>query len=247
MQNDYDFESFTELGYRRLIRDAANHYAWRFFSDDAEGRSIIMRHDIDYSPQRAGALARIEAEEGAFTTYLLNPHSDFYNMLERDVVAEFRRIAALGHAIGLHFDMSFYGDLPDVAALEDKLVAERRLVESVLDRPCEVFSFHNPDTNSSLSFRQHRLGGMLNAYSETLASTHKYVSDSNGYWRFDNAFEVVRACRFERLHVLTHPEWWTPEAMSPRQRIQRAAQGRMDACLKTYDDNLSRWKRVNVR
>ena len=58
------------------------------------------------------------------------------------------------------------------------------------------------------------------------ATATPYVSDSNGYWRFERLPEVLAAGAHERLHVLTHPEWWQEEAMSPRERILRCIAGR---------------------
>lgn len=53
---------FTEEHYRELLRLARGRYRFAAFTDDATGeRSILWRHDVDISPQRAQALARIEA------------------------------------------------------------------------------------------------------------------------------------------------------------------------------------------
>jgi len=51
----------------------------------------------------------------------------------------------------------------------------------------------------------------------------------------------------ERLHVLTHPEWWQPEAMAPRDRIVRCVEGRAAYTLRDYDEQLVRGNRENRR
>lgn len=246
MSQGSNFDDFTEFGYRRLLRTASYHYKWAFYDSPCETPHIILRHDCDHSPQRARALALIEAEESVRSTFLVLLHSPFYNFLEHDVVTAFREIAAMGHRIGLHFDMSFYGDITDFAELERRAAAERRIIENTVEEPCLAFSFHNPTTNSSLSFRQDDVAGMCNAYGATITRSYQYVSDSNGYWRHDDAFRLVEAAEHPRIHMLIHPEWWTPEAMSPRQRILRAAQGRRDAAMGGYDELLTRWDRLNV-
>jgi hypothetical protein len=58
---------------------------------------------------------------------------------------------------------------------------------------------------------------------------------------------VLEAAAEERLQVLTHPECWTPEAMAPRQRIQRAIDGYAQAIGRWYDDALARFNRPNLR
>lgn len=241
-----DFDQFTETGYRTFLRSASKNYAWAFFGSEQPGRHIFLRHDVDLSPNRALALARIEHEEAVRSTFLFMLHSDFYNLLERPVVDKVKSIKRLGHRIGLHFDLSFYDDIPTVDELAAKLKEERKIIETMCDVECDVFSFHNPDTNASLSFRVDQIGGMANAYASSLQERYKYVSDSNGYWRFDNLFDVISRAEHDRLHVLIHPEWWTPEILSPRRRVERAVQGRARVVLKAYDDLLAKWNRVNV-
>ena len=65
------------------------------------------------------------------------------------------------------------------------------------------------------------IAGLTNAYGESLRERYAYVSDSNGYWRHRRLPDVLEAAGEERLHVLTHPEWWQKEPMSPRERIER--------------------------
>lgn len=244
---DYRFEDFTEDGYRRLLELGSRSYTWEFFGCEPRGRHIILRHDVDISPQRALAMARLEAGLGVRATYLWLFHSDYYNLLEPRVAAIVREIAGLGHRTGLHFDLSFYEGVDDVPRLTRHLARERALLADVAGADVDVFSFHNPDTNSSLSFRDDHIAGMVNTYGSGLARDYKYVSDSNGYWRFDDAFARLGDAAFERFHVLIHPEWWTPEALSPRARLERALRGRASAAGALYDAQLASWKRTNVR
>jgi hypothetical protein len=72
-----------------------------------------------------------------------------------------------------------------------------------------------------------------------------YCSDSNGYWRFKPMDEVIREGH-HRLHLLTHPEWWTPEAMPPSERIDRAIFGRARKVRHDYDVLLRKSGRRNV-
>jgi hypothetical protein len=67
---------------------------------------------------------------------------------------------------------------------------------------------------------------MTNVYASRIKDRYAYVSDSNGYWRHERLADVVESGEHERLHVLTHPEWWQPEPMSPRARLERCLEGR---------------------
>jgi hypothetical protein len=48
------------------------------------------------------------------------------------------------------------------------------------------------------------------------------------------------------LHLLTHPAWWTPDEMSPSERIDRAILGRARATRGDYDALLKAAGRKNV-
>ena len=89
---------------------------------------------------------------------------------------------------------------------------------------------------------------MVHAGARSVRDRYAYVSDSNGYWRFERLPEVLAAGAHERLHVLTHPEWWQEQPMSPRERILRCIEGRGRASEATYDallaDNRARQRRA---
>ncbi len=239
------YADFTEERYRELLRSARASYRFISFPDAhrAGAGSVLWRHDVDLSVHRALALARIEAEEGVHATYFVYLHSPFYNALEDEVAKRVLGIVALGHDVGLHFDPSFHarrGKPP-----EDGLRAERALIEDVFGYPALAFSLHNPDVAGWADERDH-VAGMVNAYGATLRERFGYCSDSNGYWRFRRLFDVVTDCSDERLHVLTHPEWWVPEPMSPRDRVSRAIDGRAAYQHERYDRVLDAMGRKNV-
>lgn len=242
-----DFQDFTEDGYRRLVRRARDRYAFvPFGTDTAEGH-VLWRHDLDYSVHRALALAEIEADEGVRATYNFLLHSELYNLFEPAVTERARRILEHGHWLGLHFDVAFYPGITDDDALAEKIAWERDLLETLFGREVTAFSLHNTDVSNSAGFDADVLAGLPSANGRTLRETHGYVSDSNGYWRWDSLEDVLRGGEHDRLHVLTHPEWWTPEPMSPRRRIMRCIEGRGLRTEESYDALLATYGRVNIR
>lgn len=250
-ENFHEHErDFTEEHYRELLRLAKRSYRLASFTDDlpddkTEERRILWRHDVDFSPHRARRLAQIEAEEGVRATYFVLLHSEFYNALEREVVRIFSDIAALGHAIGLHFDAQFHGEGGEFEVL---LQMERRLLETTLAVPIDAFSWHNPSQGNWIeSADAASIGGMVNAYSSAIRSRFSYVSDSHGVWRFRRLHDVLAGASEPHLHVLTHPEWWMPDAMPPRARITRAIKGRAARNERLYDEALAATGRPNVR
>jgi hypothetical protein len=240
-----EHHDFTESEYASLVELAAAHYRFVGFDAlDEEPPVVLWRHDVDYSPQRARSLASIEAERGVSATYFLNPHSDFYNLLEPAVLDAVRGILELGHWLGLHFDP---GAVASIQGDRDEWLArERRLLEDLFGASVTAYSTHNPTLVDGLD-RRDTAEGMTNAYGTSLHERFEYCSDSNGLWRFRSLREVLEGRAHDRLHVLTHPGWWVPEPMAPRARISRAIDGRAAAQHARYDELLESAGRPNVR
>jgi hypothetical protein len=164
-RNAAEFADFTEEGFRSLIRQLkSSGYRFARYRDLGDDRHVIWRHDVDFSMHRAVALGQIEAEEAAFATYFVNPRSVFYNLLEPEIMALVRRIAGLGHEIGLHFDagafaVTRWGEVDLVAAVN----RERQLLELALGSPVRSISWHNPDLTNLLEFEADEIGGLANA------------------------------------------------------------------------------------
>ena len=237
-------EDFTEVEYRRLLRAAAERYAFEPFGTEAEVSHVLWRHDVDLSVHRARRLAEIEHQEGCRATYFFGLHSNFYNLLEGDVVTLAREICAAGHWAGLHLDAGFWNPT-GVADIHEAALWERGVLERLLGVPVSAVSFHNPEFQGVLGIDVDELAGMTNAYGATIVRKYEYVSDSNGYWRFRSLRAVLDAAP-PRVHVLTHPEWWQVETLPPRQRVVRCIAGRAAAAQYRYDDELARAGRENI-
>lgn len=242
------FPEFTEAGFRKLLRRLIDGgYRFASYGAAADDRHVLWRHDVDLSMHRAARLAEIEAESGAAATYFIHLRSSFYSMLETSIIERVRHIRALGHEIGLHFDGAAYATTAwDRPALNAAIARERALLETILDMSVRCVSWHNPDLSNLLDFDDEHIGGLANAYAARLRRNYVYCSDSNGYWRFSPMDEVISEDH-ERLHLLTHPEWWTPEALSPSGRVDRAIMGRARVTRADYDALLAGAGRTNLK
>lgn len=241
------FGDFTEDEYRELIAQAKKH--WRFvgFPEHAQtGRTILWRHDVDFSVHRARALARIEYEAGVQATYFILLGGSFYNPLEKDVAKIIGDIAGLGHTIGLHFDPARDGEeLASREKLEEELIFECKILGKALGIFPTAFSWHNPTSGNWLTMEDEFIGGVLNAYCRAISSRYRYVSDSNGVWRHARLPDVLKDTSIENLQVLTHPAWWVPAPLPPRERIERAVDGRLRGAIARYDERSKRYDGAN--
>lgn len=241
----YHFADFTLENYRCLLRLARQTYVFRTYTDFAAGeRFVLWRHDVDLSAHAARRLAEIEANEGVVATYFLSLHSEFYNLLEREIAGCIRQILALGHPIALHFDAEFHG-VQSQEHLEDLLRREKRILEEVFEREVLAFSFHIP-TGPALRCLAFRYAGLVNAGAEYFQTQVGYCSDSNGYWRVRRLEDVLRESSDRCLQVLTHPEWWQDAVMSPRQRLERCIEGRAEKMRAWYEQTVQEHGRPNL-
>lgn len=245
MQN---WEDFTYSAYRRILQTAVElGYVFREFSEPVpDTRHILWRHDIDYDIEGALDLAIIEHEIGVRGTYFIWLHSPFYNAFDVASLTILDRICALGHTLGLHFDASYYGIDHRVgrASVSQKIAREAQLISELFGTSVNVMSFHNPTVSNMLAFEDTYLGGCLNAYSTVIKNEYTYGSDSNGYWRHGTLMEKVLSGA-ERLHILTHPVWWTHDVLAPRQKLARVMQRRSESNLAWYDAGMARDGRQN--
>ena len=239
-------EDFTESHYRELIRLAKKNYEFvDYNSRRIDNKHILWRHDLDTSIHRALKIAQIEKEEGVLSTFFVMVSSPFYNIAEKEVLDKFSQILSMGHKAGLHFDQKFF-DFKNQEDFEKKIEVKKVFLEDIFQKPLEAISFHNPDFNGLIDISKDSYSGMVNAYGPKIYNEYKYVSDSNGHWRFDRLFDVLADAKYQKLQILTHPEWWVETPMSPRIRILRAVDGRRNNCINSYDEFHKSSGRLNV-
>lgn len=240
-------EDFTTEKYRTILLKAKKRFCFVTFREiNATGEISLWRHDVDFSPHRALALALMEAEVGVVSTYFFQVSSRFYNLFEPEITLIVRKIAALGHDIGLHFDPEVLEDGVS-SDHESILILQANLLENIANKKIAVFSLHNPTTISGIAFDEPFCGGLLNATHPSLREEFSYCSDSNGIWRFRPLEAMILDEKITKLYVLTHPEWWQVSSMAPRSRVQRCIEGRAAFSLKYYDMLLMANNRPNIQ
>lgn len=241
-----EFGDFTEESYRNLLRLAKKNYSFGRFTDAPKDRQILWRHDLDISMNRAARLAEIEHEEGVLATYFVFPRSLYYNAMNSETQKHVARILSLGHDLALHFDPTHYQGRFHTEQLTEWISRERDLLATEFGVAPVAVSFHLYGVLETPMPDVDRICGLVNAYSQTLKKNYDYVSDSNGVWLYRRLADVLEEAASPRLQVLTHPEWWTPNALPPRLRLQRAINGYSEAMGRWYDEIVARSGRPNL-
>ena len=161
---------FTIDTYAELVSAAARRYRFlRFAEYSTEGEVALWRHDIDFSPQRALAMARVEAASGVLATYFVQVSSHYYSVFEPEIAAILRQIVSLGHGIGLHFDAEVcaHQSAPDY---DRRIAFEAKVLEEVVETNVVAFTLHNPTTLVEVSLNEPSRAGLENASCSDLRS-----------------------------------------------------------------------------
>lgn len=252
---NYYFDDFTENNYRQILKLAKKKYAFvsyeKFIEEQDDQRNqcrkILWRHDIDYSVHRGDAISKIEKEEGVQSIYFIHFNSKFYNVFEKEIGKKLIEIHENGQSIGIHLDWEYYDDILTNQQLEEDLHFYANTLKRLTGIGACAFSFHNPTELTFEKFSDLKYGGLINVYSKEIMQRVEYCSDSNGYWRFQRLQNFLERDDILNACVLTHPGWWTPTAMSPRERIERAIAGRSAYVAADYEAALRNSGRVNVK
>jgi len=236
----YKFDYFTLDNYQNLLELAiTNKFRFISFTDDfvEKRKDVLWRHDVEFSPDIALKMAKMENSLGIKATYFFQLHSEFYNILEKYFSNILLEIKSLGHFIGLHFDSHYY-NIQKEKELDEYISLDKEYFEKVFNMKLEVFSFHN--TNPFiLNCENFTYGGLLNVYSSFFKTKFDYCTDSTGYWRYEILDEVLRNPKVRHLQVLIHDAMWTEEVLSPRQRVMKSIQSNAERIKKQYDQILT--------
>ncbi len=137
---DFTYRSYEELLNSLVKNDytIASYFNWKEYN-----KCVILRHDIDYSPQKALEIARLEHASGVSSTYFVLVTSDLYNTFSAQTSNILKTISGLGHEIGLHFDEARYDEL-SVNELAQKIAEEAKILEQAVESPVTTVSMHRP-------------------------------------------------------------------------------------------------------
>ncbi len=214
-------DSLTASGYETLT------VAEYLTADRLPDRFVIHRHDVDRKPGNALRLAELEADRGIQSTYYVRTTDEVFRP---DLI---RRLAALGHEVGLHYEAVDRAG-GDLTAARETFARNLDLVRGVV--PVETVCMHGnpltPHDNRDLwdvaSLDAFDLRG--EAYLSTDFESVVYFSDTGRTWRdgalkikdhtmgegdkrvsADSTYDLLglfREGQVSRACLLTHPNRW---------------------------------------
>ncbi|MFW0778065.1 MAG: hypothetical protein ACN2B6_10155 [Rickettsiales bacterium] len=237
---------FSHRYYRHMLQsaldDGREFLLFTEFDPVKHERVVILRHDIDLCLYSAAALARIEHEMGVRATYFIRLNSTFYNPFSQHEFPLLQEIVSLGHAIGLHFDPSFY-EAQSIEMIEG-IKREKTALSSMLGTDIEAISQHRP---FSLGMQQQydQPEFQYFAYHPRFTEDCKYISESSQRWREGDLIHHLP--QHPRIQLLVHPVWWREQHMPWQECLQLIADNhckyvseKADILVGRYQDYLNK-------
>ncbi len=224
--SDYELMLETALGAGYRFYTVAEYVE----ADSVDEPHIVLRHDVDRRAANAIALATAEAERGIEATYYFRT-----NTFSPDIV---RRMAAMGHEIGYHYEdlAKVHGDMEAAhRRFGDNLESFRGHVD--VRTACAHGSPLSPHLNTEMwkdarTTADYRLlGEAYNAleFDSDGESDLLYLSDTGRDWSAfvpdfgsvhstNDVVELLESGACSSLYLLAHPSRW---ATSGLQAVER--------------------------
>ena len=203
---------FSYQEYRYILNWVKKNYQvmdYGDITDDTESFAVI-RHDVEFSPQRALKMAEIDNELGIKSSFFFQIRNNCYNSLSSDNIEIINKIHSLGHYIGAHINTSnlHSKDLLDKFIIDDM---ETLSIYTKLD--VDRFSFHRPQSYQLKDYIE--VNGFINAYDKKFFHYYEnkkpkelrvgYFADSTHKWKYGYPTET----NHKKLQIVLHPYSWT--------------------------------------
>ena len=204
---------FSYNEYKNIINLVKNHLPIIDFSGVKGGmeKFCVLRHDIEFSIDRAYKLAKIEKDLGVVSTYTVQLRNNTYNALSEKNIDLIRKIKDLGHHIGLHQN-------PPLMKIEDLgsyIMNDIKILEHFYGFEIDRFAFHRPKKEYLSNYVT--LENKINCYDTKFFHYFDekpdkinvlYLADSNHEWKYGYPLDYDFS-KIDKLQLLTHPYSWT--------------------------------------
>lgn len=206
--------SFSYQEYSSIIQNLVTACPYMDFRDVGLETSsfVLLRHDVEFSVDRALQMAMLESNLGVCSSYFFQIRNEAYNLFSSKNIESVQKIHQLGHYVGLHVHL---GMLENTNLLRDYIVQDIKTLETMLQIPIDRFSYHRP-TKEILSLHL-KIEGLINTYDDLYFEfneadlTHlkiKYLADSRHQWKYGYPNEET-INKQAKIQLLIHPDEWT--------------------------------------
>ena len=205
---------FSYNEFRNLINIVQRNLPIVDYKDvkDNTKKFCVLRHDIEFSIDRAYKLAKIEKELGVVSTYTVQVRNNTYNALSEKNINLISKIRNLGHHIGLHQNPPSSLKLD---TLKDYIMRDITILEDSYGFEIDRFAFHRPKKEYLNCYVE--LENKINCYDRKFFNFFDkrpesldilYLADSNHKWKYGYPLDFDFS-KINKLQLLTHPFSWS--------------------------------------
>jgi hypothetical protein len=207
---------FSYIEYENIISLVKMNLPIMDFSDitDETEKFCVLRHDIEFSIDRALKIAEIEKSLGISSTYTVQLRNNTYNALSQKNIDIIRKINNMGHKIGLHQNPPMMND----EKLIKYILKDIETLEHYYGFEVDRYAFHRCGSNPEILKRYVEIPNKINCYDKKFFHYFKgdtpkklrvyYLADSNHKWKYGHPLEL-NFNKVNKIQLLTHPYSWT--------------------------------------
>jgi hypothetical protein len=212
--------NFSYQEYKLIINSIIKHLPIMRFDDVREHtkKYCVIRHDVEFSVERALQLAEVEAALGIESTYVFQICNNNYNPFShknRDLI---HQIHKLGHDLGVHVHLGNFNS--EKECIENYIIKQAQLLSIALDYPISKFSIHRPIQDHIKNVIE--IPGYINmSDSKFFVYTNNfsiydlpilYLADSNHEWKYGNPL-TIDFSKISKMQLNCHPFSWTEKGL----------------------------------
>jgi hypothetical protein len=218
--------SFSYIEYKNIIDKLKNNFPILDFSEitiDTK-KYCVIRHDVEFSVERAFNLAKIENSMGMNSTYCFQLRNNNYNVLSSKNIKTIKEMIKMGHHIGLHV---YSNPTLDISDIYDCITFDCIILSDSFDTYVNRFSIHRP--TKKILIKNIKPYKMINLNSELFftytdnpndKNTIKilYLSDSNHQWKYGCPLDID-LLKYDKMQLNCHPFSWTEKGYDNKNNI----------------------------
>jgi len=202
----------------------------------------VLRHDIEFSIDRALKLARIECDElGVQSTYTVQLRNNTYNALSQKNIEAIQEMKSMGHQIGLHQNPPPMKD----DELVEYILKDIETLEHYYDFEVDRFAFHRCGSNPTLLEKYVEVPKKINCYGKEFFHYFSgdkpknvrihYLADSNHQWKYGHPLYIDYQNLPQKMQLLTHPFSWSQSGNDNISNFTKLIRERNEELLTSMD------------
>ena len=229
--------------YRKILNDVKASKKLMDYKDALNADEfLILRHDVEFSLERAYRMAQIEKMEGVSASYFVQITNNSYNALSMQNRKLIKEMSYMGHKIGLHYHLN---GITDPLKTRDGIRDQIRIMSEMCEMQIDRFSIHRPVRE--VYYNSIPIDGIINAYSpEFFTLTEegatvreedlevKYIADSRHRWNYGYP-DINTLQRNRKIQLLIHPDFWSDEGYDAKRNFEKLIEESTMAYIMTLD------------